>query len=373
MPAQLAHSLSQTWPPFVLIAGLLLVGTAAAADHLFEVAGRRLSRLPGGGAWLFASLMVLVAAVTVVLNLDTSVVFLTPIVLQAARSRGLDETAFLYGVVAMSNSASLLLPGSNLTNLLVLHGRGATGAGFAAGMAPAWGAVVVVTLVVLLAWRHRDLVGHGPRRNLTTGPTASVGTGGPGATTRQEPALRMGPGAAATAVAAALVLALRDPAPWVLAVGVVAVAAQVATGRLTWRPAARALGPATLSGVFVLAVALGWLARAWGGPARLLAHLGAVSTSWLAVGASVVVNNLPAAVLLSARQPDHARALLLGLDLGPNLAVTGSLSALLWLRVARASRAQPSARTYSALGAVLVPCTVFAALGATAVLAPHSL
>lgn len=372
MPAPLAHSLSQTWPPFVLIAGLLLVGTAAAADRLFEVAGERLGRLPGGGAWLFASLMLLVAAVTVVLNLDTSVVFLTPIVLQAARSRGLDETAFLYGVVAMSNSASLLLTGSNLTNLLVLHGRGATGAGFAAGMAPAWGAAVVVTLVVLLAWRHRDLVGARAQRPAPAGATTLAPTGGPGATTRHEPALHVGPGVAATAVAAALVVALGDPAPWVLAVGAVAVGAQVASGRLTWRPTVRALGPVTLAGIFVLAVALGWLARAWGGPARLLAHLGTTATAWLAVGASVVVNNLPAAVLLSARQPAHARALLLGLDLGPNLAVTGSLSALLWFRVARASRARPLARTYSVLGAVLVPCTVFAALGAT-VVAPHSL
>jgi arsenical pump membrane protein len=378
VPAPLAHSLSQTWPPFVLIAGLLLVGTAAAADHLFEVAGGWLGRLPGGGAWLFSSLMALVASVTVVLNLDTSVVFLTPIVLHAARSRGLDETAFLYGVVAMSNSASLLLPGSNLTNLLVLHGRGDTGAAFAAGMAPAWGAAVVVTLVVLLAWRHRDLLGAKTARSPSAGgATAASGgagaaSGGAGAPGR-EPALHIGPGVVATAGAAVLVLVLRNPAPWVLVVGAAAVALQVASGRLTWRPALRALGPVTLSGIFVLAVALGWLARAWGGPARLLAHLGTVATSLLAVGASVVVNNLPAAVLLSARQPTHARALLFGLDLGPNLAVTGSLSALLWLRVARTSRARPSARTYSALGALLVPCTVFAAVGATAVLAPHSL
>ncbi len=373
MPTPLAHALSQTWPPFVLIAGLLLVGTAAAADHLFEVGGSRLARLPGGGAWLFTSLMLLVATVTVVLNLDTSVVFLTPIVLHAARSRGIDETAFLYGVVTMSNSASLLLPGSNLTNLLVLHGGGASGVVFAGDMAPAWGAAVVVTLAVLVAWRHRDLVGHRARRGTTTGDAALGGATGPGAATREEPGLRVGPGVAATAVAAVLVLVLGDPAPWVLAVGVAAVAAQVATGALAWRPTVRALGPATLSGVFVLAVGLGWLARAWGGPARLLAHLGAVASTWLAVGASVVVNNLPAAVLLSARQPVHARALLLGLDLGPNLAVTGSLSALLWLRVARASRARPSARTYSVLGTVLVPCTVFAALGAAALFDRHAL
>ena len=50
-----------------------------------------------------------------------------------------------------------------------------------------------------------------------------------------------------------------------------------------------------------------------------------------------------------------SRALLLGLDLGPNLAVTGSLSAVLWLQVARADGARPSILRYTLLGLVLVP------------------
>jgi len=119
VPTALSHTLAQTWPPFVLIAGLLLVGVVAASDRLFEAAGTLAARLPGGGLVLFTSLMALVIVVTVILNLDTSVVFLTPILLHAARRRHLGETAFLYGAVFMSNSASLLLPGSNLTNLLV--------------------------------------------------------------------------------------------------------------------------------------------------------------------------------------------------------------------------------------------------------------
>src|ERR1035441_7348740 len=148
----IVHSLSQTWPPFVLIAGLLLIGAVAASDGLFEAAGATLARLPGGGLVLFASMMVLVASVTVVLNLDTSVVFLTPILLHAARHRRIDETAFLYGVVFMSNSASLLLPGSNLTNLLVVSHLHVSGSTFAAHMLPAWVAAVLVTLAVVIVW-----------------------------------------------------------------------------------------------------------------------------------------------------------------------------------------------------------------------------
>ena len=62
--------------------------------------------------------------------------------------------------------------------------------------------------------------------------------------------------------------------------------------------------------------------------------------------------------------PLHPRALLLGLDLGPNLAVTGSLSALLWLQAARSVGADASTATYSKLGLTLVPLTVTGALAA---------
>ncbi len=72
-------------------------------------------------------------------------------------------------------------------------------------------------------------------------------------------------------------------------------------------------------------------------------------------------------MLLSANTPAHSRALLIGLNLGPNLAVTGSLSAVLWLRVARSNDAEPSVRRYTLLGLVLVPLSIAAALAALAV------
>ncbi len=65
--------------------------------------------------------------------------------------------------------------------------------------------------------------------------------------------------------------------------------------------------------------------------------------------------------------PAHPRALLIGLNLGPNLAVTGSLSAVLWLRVARSNDARPSARTYTLLGLVVVPVSIAESLAALAV------
>jgi arsenical pump membrane protein len=119
-PSDAHAAASQAWPAFVLVAGLLVNGALAAEDGLFAAAGATVARMPGSDVRLLAVLLLFEACVTAVLNLDTAVVFLTPVLLQAARRRGLDEEPFLYGAVFMANSASLLLPGSNLTNLIML-------------------------------------------------------------------------------------------------------------------------------------------------------------------------------------------------------------------------------------------------------------
>jgi arsenical pump membrane protein len=176
-------------------------------------------------------------------------------------------------------------------------------------------------------------------------------------------------GVAATLVAGAMVVVLRDPALPVLATGAVAVGLR----RVPVADAVRALNPTVLGGLFAGAVALGALARAWDGPARALDAAGVVGTAALGAAGSVLVNNLPAAVLLSARSPAHPRALLFGLDLGPNLAVTGSLSALLWWQAARSVGARPSALGLTRHGLMVVPASLGAALLATHLVAPGGL
>ena len=99
------------------------------------------------------------------LNLDTSVFFLTPVLLHLARHRGIDEAPFLYGTVFMSNAASLFLPGSNLTNLIVLHHEHVSGATFLARMWPAAVASVVTTTLILVIafWRTLGAPAAGER------------------------------------------------------------------------------------------------------------------------------------------------------------------------------------------------------------------
>jgi arsenical pump membrane protein len=141
----------------------------------------------------------------------------------------------------------------------------------------------------------------------------------------------------------------------------VGVAVGVAS-RLRVRHVLDATSPALLAGVLGVAVGLGTLARHVGWLGSLVEHAGRWESAWIAAGASVLVNNLPAAVVLSAHAPAHPRALLLGLDLGPNLAVTGSLSALLWLQIARVHGAKASVVRYTLLGVVLVPISLSLAL-----------
>jgi arsenical pump membrane protein len=343
----LANAAAQIWPAFVLVTGLLLVGVVAEQDGLFHAAGSLLARLPVGSRTIFAIALVVVALVTAVLNLDTSVFFLTPVLLHLARARALDEAPFLYGAVFMSNAASLVLPGSNLTNLIVLHGEHASGAVFFGRMWPAAFASVLTTIAVLLVAFRRSF-------------------GEPAAPVAEPHEARIGVGAVAVLVSASFVLALSSPALPVLVVGIAAiVVTRTARARVLAAVDVRILGL-----LFVLATALGGLGRWWGGADAFFDSLARWQVSGLAAAAAVGFNNLPAAVLLTPDPPLHARALLLGLNIGPNLAVTGSLSALLWLRVARSLGAHPSAKTYSRIGVVLAPLTLAAALAALWLVAP---
>lgn len=343
-PARAAASAAQVWPPFVLVMGLLLIGAAADADGLFSAAGGWLARLPGPPVLLFLAALAVVAAVTAVLNLDTAVVFVTPVLLAAAASRGVDEAAFLYGSVVMCNSASLILPGSNLTNLLVIgHGR-VSGATYALRMAPASVAAVLVTAIVLTLLFQRSL------------RSAAFSSG------VEATRLILGPGVVASLAAALLVLVTRAPALPVLALGIAAALTSYLLGRLDRRRLALALDVRPLLLLFLVALVLGTLARGWSGPAHVLAVAAPWESTALAAVASLLLNNLPAAVLFSAHAPAHAPALLVGLDVGPNLAVSGALSAILWLRIARSAGRRPSLRTYSLVGLAVAPLAMAAAL-----------
>lgn len=350
-------AVDQDWTPFVLVSGLLLLGLVAGTDGLFDAAGHLVARLPGGGRSLLVAGALLVAVVTAVLNLDTAAAFLTPVLVVAARRRRADPTPFLYLAVFLANGASLLLPGSNLTNLIVV-GHGSTGTAFAATMALPWVAAIVTIPAVLAVVFWRTLATDDAGAPI---PETRVNETGEPTRRRQT---RLGLAGVAVAVAAMLALSGGTMALVVLASGGAVALVRLAQGRLSALRLHQTLGLPLLAGLFGLAVALGTLGRAWSGPQWLLAHASSWQAAAIGALASAVVNNLPAASLLAARTPADPHALLIGLNLGPNLAVTGALSAFLWFQAARAMGIRPSARRFSALGLVVVPVSMAAALGA---------
>lgn len=343
---------SQVWSPFVLVAGLILVGLVADQDGLFAATGHRLASLAPNGIVLFAGAAVTIAIVTALLNLDTSVVFLTPVLVYAARSRCSGEAPMVIACVLLSNAGSLLLPGSNLTNLIVLGQLHLSGGQFLNRMFLPWVASVVVTAVAIAVVEHRAL--------RTTTRLSST----------PEPAV-IGLGLLAVVAVTVLVLGLNSPALPVAAVGLVAVGLRLAARREQLAHVRDVLGIPVLVALFGIAVALGTLGRVWSGPATVLSHLDEFGTAAFAGVTTVLVNNLPAASLLSARPPPHPFALLVGLDIGPNLFVTGSLAWVLWWRTTRAAGSQPPITRAILIGLVTVPLAMAAALGMLTVTGSH--
>ena len=377
-PADALSAAAQDWSPFALVCGLLLIGLVADDDGLFAAAGARLAAAVRSGVLLFAGSVLLISVVTATLNLDTSVAFLTPVLVHAARNRGYGEPALLYGCLLLSNAASLLLPGSNLTNLIVLGHLHLTGAQFAARMWLPWLCAVAVTAVV---------VAVGERSSLRSVESRA----------RQAPRVEFGLGLAAIVAATLVVIVIREPALPVLLIGAGAAAWRLRTSRPSRRSPSEVGGPPgerpadegpagerpltpgrvwqllgipVLAGLFGAAVALGTAGRAWSGPAVLLSHLSGWATAAGAAATTVVVNNLPAASMLAARTPAHPFELLIGLNLGPNLCVTGSLAWILWLRSAREAGSRPSLARASRLGVIAVPLSIVVAVAALAVTAP---
>jgi arsenical pump membrane protein len=346
-PSDARMAVAQDWSPFVLVAGLLLIGLVADDDGLFSAAGYQLARLSRGGGVLFLGAAATIGVVTAALNLDTSVAFLTPVLVYTARSRGAGEAPLVYGCLLLSNAGSLLLPGSNLTNLIVLGQLRLTGGQFVARMWLPWLAALLATWAVVAFLERRSL-------RARAGVLARPG----------RPAL--GLGLAAVVIATVLVVVLKSPAIPVAVVGTVTIGIRLMQRKDQLRHVLEVLGVPVLAGLFGVAVAVGTLGRAWSGPATLLSHLGSWATAVVAALTSVLVNNLPAASVLAARPPHHPFALLIGLNLGPNLFVTGSLAWILWLRAARTAGARPSVARASRLGLVAVPLSMALALGALA-------
>ncbi|QTE27904.1 SLC13 family permease [Pengzhenrongella sicca] len=362
-PAAARAEIVELLPVVAFLAAILVLSHLCDAEGLFAAAGALMATAARGRAQrLLVAVFGVAALVTAVLSLDATVVLLTPVVFATAARAGLRPKPFVYACTHLANSASLLLPVSNLTNLLAFTASGLSFARFTALMALPWVTVIVIEYLVLRRFFAADLaVGSGPR---------PIAPGAP-APARATVAL-----VAATLAGFVLASVLGVPPAWAAGAGA-AVLATSALARRRTTPGELLRAANLPFCVFVLALGVVVVAVVDSGLGDVVAGLLPRGSSFLALLAVAAVaailanllNNLPAVLLLvplaaSAGGPGAVLAAVLGVNLGPNLTYVGSLATLLWRRVLREHDAEPSLGEFSRLGAWSVPLTLVGGVGA---------
>jgi arsenical pump membrane protein len=357
-------------PTVGFLAAILVLAHLADAMGVFAWIADRLRRGSRGSPTRLLSLVFVAAsATTAILSLDATVVLLTPVVIATAQAMAMDARPHSYASAHLSNTASSLLPVSNLTNLLAFTATGLTFVQFTTVMALPWLVSIAAEFVVFRLFFARQL--RVPVRDAPGAARATVA----------EPVAEGD--APPMPTAALLVLALTlagfavsgfvGVAPgWVAAAGAVVLAGFALRARRTTVRRTLAAADVLFCG-FVLALAVVVAAVADGPIGRALGdHLPheptLVGLLVVAAAAAVIanlVNNLPATLLLLAALGGHASpvlllAVLLGVNIGPNLTYVGSLAIMLWRRASAAAGAAPQLGVYTVLGLLTVPVSLVA-------------
>jgi arsenical pump membrane protein len=348
-------------PVVLFLVTILVVADVCARAGLFAAAAARVRDAGGGrAAPIFTGVFLLAAAVTAVLSLDATVVLLTPVVVAAAVSSGTSYRPGAHACLRMANSASLLLPVSNLTNLLAMPHLDLTFGGFALVMAPVLAVVLVVEYGALRLLFRRELAAP-------AGP----------AHVEETPPLPRTP----LVVVLLMLVGFGVGSPlgvdpfWISGVAaVVLVVWARRAGLLTTADAVRSAHPAFAVFVLCLGVVVAALATGFLGDwvSDLLPDgTDFVSLLLIAVVATVLANlltNLSATLLLVpllAPLGDTAiLAALLGLNIGSGLSYTGSLANLLWRRGMVRLEHPPSMREFHRVSLIATPVSLLAAVAA---------
>jgi arsenical pump membrane protein len=339
-------------PVVGFLAAILVLAELCADDGLFTTAGDAVARAcRGEPGKLLAGVFAVAALVTAVLSLDATVVLLTPVVIATAARAGARARPHVYACAHLANSASLLLPVSNLTNLLAFSAAGVSFPRFAVLMVLPWLLSIGVEYVVFRRYFAADLA--------ITEPTPEPGE------RPAVPAVTLVVLALTLAGFAVTSLAGINPA-WAALGGALVLGVRALARRRTTVPGlVTAAGPlfclfVLALGIVVKAVVDNGLADGAGhvlpGGSGLPALLGVAA---LAAVLAALVNNLPAVLallpLVSSGGPGPVLAVLIGVNLGPNLTYAGSLATLLWRRVLREHGTDADLATFTRLGLLTVP------------------
>ncbi len=356
----------QLGPVIGFLAAILVLAHLCDDDGLFRACGGWMARTsagqsqPAGSRRLLAQVFVIAAVTTAVLSLDATVVLLTPVVFATAARLEVRARPHVYACTHLANSASLLLPVSNLTNLLAFAASGLAFGHFAALMAVPWLAAIGVEYAVFGRFFAADLNVR-PRRDRAHADRDGADRDG----NTKLPVFTVIVVALTLAGFAGASAAGVNPA-WAAFAGAFVLAAR-ALARRRVAPASLVRAADLPFLLFVLSLGIVVKSVTDNGLGRALTPLlpGGTSLPALLATAAVaavlanVCNNLPAVlVLLPLAAPSGAGAVLavlLGVNIGPNLTYTGSLATLLWRRILRHHGSSPDLGEFTRLGLLTVP------------------
>ncbi|MFE6664916.1 SLC13 family permease [Streptomyces sp. NPDC057697] len=358
-PADAADEAARLGPVIGFLAAVLVLAQLCDDEGLFHACGAWMARTAAGRPRrLLVQVFVLASAITAVLSLDATVVLLTPVVFATATRLGARSRPHVYACTHLSNTASLLLPVSNLTNLLAFTASGLSFTRFAALMALPWLVAIAVEYVVFRRFFATDL---------DAGATAPA-TAAP----REVPVFALTTVACTLAGFVVTSAFGIDPA-WAAFAGAAVLAIRALAQRRT-TPVAVLRASAVPFLAFVLALGIVVRAVVVNGLDTALGHLipdgtGLPALLGLAALAAVlanVINNLPAVLVLlpltAPSGPGAVLAVLLGVNIGPNLTYAGSLATLLWRRIVHAHDSEVELKEFTRLGLYTVPAGLCAAV-----------
>jgi arsenical pump membrane protein len=341
----------------VFLGAVLVLAKLCDDEGLFEAAGAAMAQRVGSRG-LLREVFVIAATITAALSLDATVVLLTPVVLATVRRMRTPVRPYAYATAHLANGASLLLPVSNLTNLLAFRVADVSFTKFTLVMALPWLAAVGTIYVVFRWFFRRDLRVAPDREQLGAPP---------------RPPVFVLVVVALTLVAFAFAESVGLAPAWAALAGASVLALHSLYHRRTSVvEIARSVNVSFL--VFVLALGVVVQAVMLNG---MTTHMSAVLPSGsglpallgiaaLAALLANIVNNLPATLalmpLVAASGPAAVLAVLIGVNIGPNLTYVGSLSNLLWRRVLRQHQVEAGVGEYTLLGLCTVPTALIAAV-----------
>jgi arsenical pump membrane protein len=361
--ADARNGLAELSPVVAFLAAVLVLARLCADEGLFAWCGAWMSRAADGQPGrLLTAVFFVASVVTAVFSLDATVVLLTPVVFATVASLGVRARPHVYACGHLSNTASLLLPVSNLTNLLAFSASGLSFLRFSALMALPWAVAIAVEYTVFRRYFVEDLRNDAPPQP----------TGDPG----RAPWFPIIIVCATLAGFVATSTAGINPA-WAAAAGALVMAVPALVRRRS-TVAGMVHGADIPFLIFVLALGLvvravvdgglgaglgdtlrGWVSHQMG----LLELLGLAALAALLAN---VINNLPAVLvlvpLISGSGAAAVLAVLIGVNVGPNLTYAGSLATMLWRRIAQQHNHNPSVREFTKLGLLTTPAALVLAV-----------